>query len=318
VRALPGVTAAGTISSVPLTEGNTSLNVFPQSDSQLAAGESVQATWRLVDGGYFQAMGISLLRGRTFAGLSPEEARRSLIISQELARRVWGDADPIGKQLDPGGNRRFLTVIGVVGDVRSQHLGQGVVPAFYWSMHRFIYGPMHLVVRHQGEAAPLAAAIRVAVKEIDPSVPVFRVRPLAEIRAASLQQEKLGLGLLAGFTAAALLLATLGTYGVVTAAVQQRTTELGIRVAIGAQAGDILRLVLGQGLRLAALGSLWGLAGAWAASRLISSLLFATPPHDPLSYLAAATLLASIALAAAFLPARRATKVDPMVALRAE
>lgn len=318
VRALPGVTAAGTISALPLTEGNTSLNVFPQGDSQLAAGESVQAVWRLVDGGYFQAMAIPLVRGRTFAGLKPDEARRSVIISQELARRLWGEADPIGKQLDPGGNRRFLTVIGVVGDVRSQRLGQAPAPAFYWSMHRFIYGPMHLVVRHQGETAPLAAAIRATVKELDPAVPVFRVRPLAEIRATSLEQEKLVLGLLAGFTAAALLLATLGTYGVVAASVQQRTTELGIRVAIGAQAGDILRLVLGQGLRLAAYGCGWGIAGAWAASRLISSLLYATPAHDPLSYLAATALLALAALAAAFLPARRATKVDPMVALRAE
>lgn len=318
IGALPGVSQVGAISALPLTEGNTSLNVFPRGESLVPTGESVQSSWRLVDGGYFDAMRIPLLRGRTFAGLSPDEARRSVVISASLGRALWGDADPVGRQLDPGGNRRFLTVIGVVGDVRSQKLGASAAPTFYWSMHRFIYGPMHVVVRSSGDLAPLLPAIRATVKEIDPTVPLFRVRTLEQLRATNLDHERLLVSLLGGFTASALLLAALGTYGVIAFTVQQRTQEIGIRLAIGAQAGDILRLVIGQGFRLVALGAVFGLAGALIAARLLSTMLYETGATDPLSYLAATAVLALAALIAALLPALRATKVDPMVALRAE
>jgi len=318
VAALPAVAGAGVISALPLTEGNTSLNVFPEGDSPLPAGQSIQANWRLVDGGYFSALRIPLLRGRTFAGLSPDEARRSVVISASLARSLWGGLDPIGRRLDPGGGRRFLTVIGVVGDVRSEKLGVEPAPTFYWSMHNFIYGPMHLVVRSTGDLAPLLPAVRAAIKSLDPAVPVFRVRTLAALRATSLEQERILLALLAAFTGAALLLAALGTYGVISFAVQRRTAEFGIRLALGAQSADILRLVLGQGLRLVLVGAAFGLAGAFFAARLLAALLYRTEAVDPLSYALATGLLGLIALGAAFLPARRATRVDPMIALRAE
>lgn len=318
IAALPGVTQAGAISALPLTEGNTSLNVFPEGTSIVPAGESIQSSWRLVDSGYFEAMQIPLVRGRTFAGLTPDEARRSVVISTSLARALWGDSDPVGRQLDPGGNRRFLTVIGVVGEVRSQKLGSAAAPTFYWSMHRFIYGPMHLVVRSSGDPAPLLPAIRAAVKEIDPTVPVIRVRTLDQLRATNLDHERLLVSLLGGFTAIALFLAALGTYGVIAYTVQQRLPEIGIRIAIGAQTGDILRLIIGQGLRLVLFGAVFGVAGALAATRLLSSMLYETGATDPSSYLAATSVLVLTALLACLLPARRATKVDPVVALRAE
>ena len=318
VAHFPQVTGAGVISLLPLTDGNTSLNVFPKGESLLPAGKSIQSNWRLVDGGYFRAMQIPVLRGRDFTGLPPDEAVRSVVISATLARQLWGDADPIGRQLDPGGNGRFSTVIGVAGDVRSHALGTEALPAFYWSMHRFIYGPMNLVVRTTGDFDPLLSAIRAAIAEIDPSVPVFRVRSLEQVRATSLEQQRLILSLLGGFTAAAFLLAALGTYGVIAFTVQQRTQEIGIRIAIGAQAGDILRLVLGQGFRLVALGAIFGLAGAFASARLLSAMLYETGTTDPASYLIATAVLAAAALLAAFLPAKRATKVDPIVALRSE
>ncbi len=318
IGALPGVTQTGLISGLPLTEGNTSLNVFPQGESVVPTGESIQANWRLVDGGYFGAMQIPLLRGRTFAGLTPDEARRSVVISAQLAQLLWGKSDPIGRQLDPGGHQRMLTVVGVVGDVRNRNLGTEARPAFYWSMYRFIYGPMHLVVRSESDALALLPAIRAAVKEIDPTVPVFRVRTLEQLRATSLDQERLILSLLGGFTAVALLLAALGTYGVIAFTVQQRTPEIGIRIAVGAQSSDVLRLVLGHGARLAVLGSVFGLAAAFAGTRLLSAMLYQTSTTDVASYAIAVVALLVAALLASFIPARRATRVDPMTALRAE
>jgi predicted permease len=318
IAALPGVAGVGAISALPLTEGNTSLNVFPQGESVVAAGESIQSSWRLVDGGYFDAMRIPVMRGRTFEGLTPDEARRSVVISGSLARALWGDADPVGRQLDPGGGGRLLNVIGVVGDVRSQRLGATAAPTFYWSMYRFIYGPMHLVIRGTNDPAPLLSSVRAAVKEVDPTVPVFRVRTLEKLRASSLEQERLLVSLLGGFTGIALFLAALGTYGVIAFSVQKRTQEIGIRLAIGAQSGDILRLILGQGLRLVGMGAVLGLAGALASVRLLGAMLYETGTTDPASYLVATGVLAAAALIAALLPARRATKVDPMVALRAE
>ena len=319
ISTLPGVVHVGAISALPLTDGDTSNNLFPVGPSALPTGESIQSSWRLVDGGYFAAMQIPLLHGRTFAGLTPAEAARSIVISASLARTLFGDVDPIGRQvtnLRADGQR--LTVIGVVGNVRSQKLGTGPAPTFYWSMHRFIYGPMHVVVRSAGDPTALLASIRAAVKETDPTVPVFHVRTLEQLRATNLEQEKLMLSLLGGFAVSALLLAALGTYGVIAFTVQQRTPEIGIRLAIGAQTADILRLVLGQGLRLVALGTILGLAGAFAATRLLSAMLYETGAADPWSYLIATSVLSLAAFGAAFLPAQRATKVDPIIALRAE
>jgi putative ABC transport system permease protein len=318
VSALPGVEMAGVTSGLPLADGNTSLNVFPHGPSPLIVGESIQANWRLVGGDYFNAMGIPLLRGRSFAGLSKKEAAASVVISASLAKALFGDADPIGRGIDPGGHGRVLPVIGIVGDVRHGSLGAAPVPTFYWSMHRFIYGPMHLAVRTAGEPTAILGALRTAAREIDPTVPLFRVHTLEELRDESTARQRLALQLFGGFAAAALVLAALGTYGVVAFAVQLRTREIGIRVAVGAQRRDVMQLVLGRTLRLASIGIAAGLALAFAGSRLLASLLYATSPNDTLSYAVGIAGLLLAALAAGWLPARRAAKVDPMVALRAE
>ncbi len=325
---LPGVAGVGLISSLPLADGNTSNNVFPVGPAALPPGESVQSSWRLVDSGYFDAMQIPLARGRTFAGLSPNEARRSAVLSASLAKMLFGNDDPVGRQIaNKSANGQRLNVIGVVGDVRNARIGTPPAPTFYWSMHRFIYGPMQMVVRlapdaggdgAQVEAAPLAGAIRRLVKEIDPSVPVFRITRMDEFRHDSLARERLTTGLLTGFAGVALLLAALGTYGVISFGVQQRTQEIGIRIAIGASTRDILRLMLGDGFRLVAWGALFGLTGAFAGARLISSILYEIGTTDPWSYLVATSVLALAALVAVLLPAKTAAKVDPLVALRAD
>jgi putative ABC transport system permease protein len=319
IAALPDVASVGLISSLPLTDGNTSNNIFPLGPSALPVGESIQSSWRLVDGGYFETLQIPLARGRTFAGLSPDEARRSVVLSASLARGLFGDGNPLGRQIaNLSVHGQPLTVIGVVGDVRSTSLGTAPAPTFYWSMHRFIYGPMRMVVRTTRDTAPLAAEIRRIVGEIDPGVPVFRVSTMDEFRGDSLSRERLVTGLLAGFAGVALLLAALGIYGVVAFTVQERSREIGIRIAVGAQTGDVLRLILGQGARLAALGTALGLVGAFAASRLLATLLYQTSTLDALSYVLATVVLVAVALLASFLPARRATKVDPIAVLRTE
>ena len=319
IAALPQVAGVGLISNLPLTDGDTSNNVFPVGPTVLAPGQSIQSSWRLVDGGYFDAMQIPLLRGRTFAGLPPDQATNSVVLSASLARMLFGDQDAVGREIEQlrgGGDR--LTVIGVVGDVRSARLGEPPAPVFYWSMHRFLYGPMRMVVRTTGAIDPLAAAIRRIAKEVDSNVPLFRIKTMGEYRTESLSRERLLAGLLGGFSLTALGLAALGLYGVIAFTVQQRRREIGIRIAVGAQAGDILRLVLGQGFRLAALGTVLGLAGALAAARLLSAMLYEIGPTDFSSYLIATAVLALAAVGASLLPAQRAVRVDPIIALRAE
>ena len=312
VRALPGVEEAGFISTLPLGPGgNTSNNVFAAGPSRLGAGQSIQASWRLVDGGYFEAMRIPLLRGRTFDGLAPDEARRSLVLSASLARALFGDDDPVGRQVDPGGNNRLLRVIGVVGDVRNRQLAADPPPAFYWSFHRFTYGPMRLVVKSRLPAEQIVAAVRREVRAVDPGAPIFQVSTLAEVRAESLSQERLLLRMLWAFAGTALLLAALGTYGVVSFAVQQRTREFGIRLAIGADAARVRALVLRQAMRLVLAGAALGLAGALVAGRVVETLLFGVTPFDVASYAAATAALALAVLGAAWWPARRASRVNP-------
>lgn len=319
IAALPEVARVGLVNLVPLAEGDTNNPVFPVGPSVLPPGAAIQASWRLIDGGYFEAMQIPVLRGCTLAGLSPEEASRSVVLSASFARGLFGDVDPIGRQIDSlriGGDR--LNVVGVVGDVRGRWLSTGPAPTMYWSIRRFLYGPMHLVVRGGRNAVPSLPAIRTAIRDIDPSVPVFRVRTLEQLRADSLEQEQLILSLLSGFTGAALLLAALGTYGVMVFNVQRRTSEIGIRIAVGAQAGDVLRLILGDGMRLVALGILFGLGTAFAGARMLSTMLYETSTVDAPSYGVAALVLVAAAAIACWLPARRTLRIDPLVALRAD
>jgi putative ABC transport system permease protein len=314
LRAMPGVDAAGFITTLPLGPGGqTSQNVFAEG-SRLAPGESIQSSWRLIGGDYFQAMRIPLLRGRTFAGLSPDEARRSVILSASLAKALFGDADPLGREIRPVNNAR-LRVVGVVGDVRSSRLAADPRPAFYWSFQRFTYGPMRLVVKSQLPTEQIVAAVRREVRAVDPAAPIFQVWTLDEVRAGSLSEERLLLAMLWAFAGVALLLAGLGTYGVVAFAVQQRTREFGIRLAIGAEGKDVRRLVVAQAARLTVVGAGIGLAGALAASRLVDTLLFGVTPFDVTSYAVATLALASAVLLAAWLPARRAARVSPLVAL---
>lgn len=318
ISALPGVSSAGLITQLPLSGPGPSLNVFPLGPALIPNEESIQANWRLIHGDYFATMRIPLLQGHGFERLPPAQAASSIVVSRRLARTLFGDSDPIGRQLKLGSGAQPLTIIGLVGDVRSERLALEPAPAYYLSIHRFTWGPMSLVVRSPGELSPLVAALRKTIKEIDPGASLFQIRTMNDLRAESLEQERLLIALLGTFAGVALLLAALGTYGVVSFTVHQRTPEIGLRLAVGAQRHHILRLVLGQGFRLAALGLVLGLAGAFAASRVLAALLYETPATDTASYALAAVALAATALLASVVPAHRATRVDPLTALRAE
>lgn len=316
VAALPGVISEGSISLLPLTAGSTENNIYPVGPSRISPGATVQATWRLIHGNYFASMQIPLLRGSDFTALTPKQARSSMIVSASLARMLWGDEDPVGRKILRAGS--VFNVVGVVGDVRSEQLGVSPRPAFYMSVHRFTFGPQTLVVRSNGEVAPLVAAVRKAISGIAPTVPVFGIRSMIDVRSGSLYQLRFVIALMGGFAGVALLLSMLGVYGTVAFNVQGRRVEIGTRMAIGALPRDILGLLMGQSLYLALLSLVLGLAGAVAGSRVLSGFAYETHSFDLASFAIAGITLTLVTLVATLIPALRATRIHPIEALRAD
>jgi len=316
---LPGVTAAGGIASLPLT-GRGARGTFLIDNNPELKG---QAGYAPASAGYFAAMGIPILRGRLFDSSDTVNSPHVAVISQSLARRYWPNEDPIGKRIQFGSmdtDKRLLHIIGVVGDV-SNALDTEAGPMVYaYSLQRpqwWQVSSLSIVVRGTSQPQALIPAMRAAVEALCPDVPL-RFRTLDQVFSSSLDQRRFILSLFGVFAAAALLIAAIGVYGVMSYTVTQRTQEIGVRMALGAQAADVLRMALGHGLRLAVIGVALGLLAAFALTRLMKSLLFGVEATDPLTFTAVASLLTIIALLACMIPARRATKVDPMVALRHE
>lgn len=319
VSALPGVRAVGLTTSAPMARGNTSTNVFPVGPALLPETTSIQCEWRIVNADYFRALGTPLLKGRVFRPSDNGKAAKAVVINQALARLLWGDGDPIGRQINPGGGTDYSTVIGIVGDIRSRDPAIAPRPAYFMSAYRGIPPmPMTLALRATGDPRELLPAIRAEVKALDPGVPLAEIKLLDELVSDRLAQPRMQAGVLAGFAALALVLAVIGTYGVMAYAVSQRTREVGIRMALGAQRGDVLRPLMGEGVGLIAAGVILGLAGALAATRLMQSMLTNISVYDPLTFIATTVMLVAAALLACWLPARRAIRIDPLVALRAE
>ena len=318
LEALPGVTQVALSSGMPFGGGTTSMNASPVDPSSLQPDESIQTSWRIVSPGYFQALGVPLLQGRAFTGTDIGENEPVIIISEKLARRLWGKESALGKRLRPGPNAPY-TVVGVVGDTTLENLTGDDRPAMFFSLGQWWqWETMTVAVKADVAAATLAPAIRTVVQQLDPLQPVFNFRTMESLVTMQLQSPRLSSVLLTTFAALALVLAAVGIYSVMAASVARRTHEIGIRMALGAQNADIARLVLGHGLRLAAAGVLIGLAGAYAVARLLTSLLYDTATTDPVAYAATALILSAATLLACYLPARRATRVDPIIALRCE
>jgi putative ABC transport system permease protein len=237
-----------------------------------------------------------------------------------MARRYWLDEDPIGKPvlLLSFGSKPF-TIVGVANDVRSIGLDSDPAPMAYVSTAvAAMWNPMNLVIRTSGEPGSQVSAVRSSLGSIDPNIPVYEIRTVDELLSSSLGSRRFTMFLLGTFAAVALLLACVGLFGVMAYLVSQRTHEIGVRLALGARPGDVFRLIIGRGMALATAGSALGLAGAWAIGRFLESMLYQIKPSDPITLASAPVLLLAVAFLACYMPARRAMKVDPMVALRYE
>jgi putative ABC transport system permease protein len=321
VRSLPGVRAAGAVSGLPLSGLGGSGTTTIDNTSVPFEDTDPEADQRIVTPGYFQAMGISLVRGRLFDERDSNTAPPVAIIDESLAQTFWPNQDPIGKRVHPGGHGNKVpweTVVGVVRHVRNRTLEARSRVEVYWPEDQKPNGAMTLTILTFGNPMNLAPTIQREVSASDPDLPVYRVSTMGEVMGESVARRRLALILLGIFAGLALMLATVGIYGVTSYVVAQRQQEIGLRMALGAGRGDVLRLMMGQGMSTILIGLGIGLAAALLLTRLMRGLLFAVRPADPLTLCAAALLLMAVASVAIVIPARRATKVNPVVALRYE
>jgi putative ABC transport system permease protein len=316
LRAIPGVGAAALSSGPPFGGGNTGMSIRAIGANAHGA-EDIQADWRVVSDDYFRTLAVPILRGRTFDAREIKDATElSLVLSSDLARQFWPDADPVGRQVQLG-NKRILRIVGIVGNVRNLSLGIQPRPTMYFSTRQLMWSPMAVIVRSASDVA-VAPTIRKAVAVIDPQLAVFSVRTMEAMLDLDAAQPRLTAWLVALFAALALLLAAIGVYGVLAYLVAQRRQEIGVRMALGAQPGAVLQLVLGHALRLAAAGVALGVVGALVLGPYLASQLFGVNPRAIGTLAGVASALIAVAVVASYLPARRATRVDPLIALRAE
>ncbi len=318
VSQLPGVTAVGGINALPMTAKGSN-GTFLIDDDKSKPGD---AEYRVASGGYFSAMGIPLLRGRLFDQSDTPNSPHAAVISQSLARKYFANEDPIGRHIQFGnmdGYKQLLEIVGVVGDVREDGLDHGVAPTIYVNYYQRPKraADFSVVARANIDPPSLITAMRRELQKLNPDVPT-NFRTIEQIFSSSLDYRRFSLVLFGFFAAAGLLLAVTGIYGVMAYSVAERTREIGIRMALGARATDVLRLVLSNGMTLALIGVAIGLAGALALTRLLTSLLFGVTPTDSSTFAIVPLCLITVALFACYIPARRATKVDPLVALRYE
>jgi len=329
LQAVPGVDSLGAISALPMS-GLTARTEFLISGKPPARPSEVPgAQHRWVTPGYFAAMHMPLLRGRDFTEHDTKQSAGVVVIDEALARRFFADSDPIGTHIrvtlgDVTSDRDY-EIIGIVPSVKHNTLSEEALPTFYGPMPQipkpvagFLANNFSVVVRTSMDPQTIAEFVRRELRTVDSDVAISTVKPLEQIVTASVASRRFNLVLLAAFAGTALLLAGVGIYGVIAFLVATRTREIGIRMALGARRADVMRLILGQGLRLVLAGIAAGWVGALIATRGLTSLLFATAPTDPLTYTGVGALLIVVALLASYVPARRATKVDPIQALRTE
>ncbi len=318
VRQVPGVTAAALVSRLPYSGRNDArfqIDGRPVSDAQLLPSAEV----RLVSPDYFRTMAIPVLQGETMPDGVDSLSSTYAMVNRTLAEREWKGQSPIGQRIQlVGFGGPTATIVGVVNDVRQGAPDQPPLPEFYLS-YRLVAGQeMSLVVRTAGDPDALADRVVQSIRSVDPTQPVFGVKSMTRLLANAEAERRFSLLLLSLFAAIALLLSSLGIYGVMAYSTSQRRHEIGIRMALGAATPDVLRLVLQQGMRLVLLGLAIGLFGAWALSRVLAGQLYGISARDPFTYAAVALLLGTVAFTATWLPARRATRVDPMISLRSE
>jgi len=320
VRALPGVTSAGAGTDILMAELPWSGGVTLENRTLPAGLDGVEVVFDVVTPGFFETIGTRLLGGRhlTESDVGSGNGPEAVVINQAMARAFWPGEDPIGLRVRPGSDGPWITVVGIVADARRSGPDKEVRPSMYAPYRSLPRASMIVAARTSGDPASLAAPLREAVRSIDPSVPVSDVKSMEALLGERLAQRRVTAVLAGLFSGLALLLAAVGVYGVISYAVTQSTREIGVRIALGAGVWRVIRTVLARVLRLVTAGTVIGVAGALATSRFLESLLWGVASTDPRTLLAVPLILASVALVAGYIPARRAARIDPMIALRQE
>jgi putative ABC transport system permease protein len=325
LREMPGVAAAGAVTGLPLasTRGDWGIRIEGR---PVDPRVGLAADWQVITPGYFEALRTPLLAGRMFTDADRDDTLGVIIVNDTMARTYWPGITPVGRRMTMGGNARWLTVVGVVADVHHRGLDAQARAEMYRPHTQFRFGgpdgaavpAMTWAIRTAADPAAAASLARAAVRRVDPGLGVSEVETMEEVVADSTSDRRLNLLLFAMLGSLALALALIGVYGVVAYSVAQRTHEIGVRMAVGAEPADVLRMVLLQGAKLSLAGVALGTFAGLAAARALRGLLFHVSPTDPLTFAAVAAALAAVATLASYLPARRATRVDPMAALRGE
>jgi putative ABC transport system permease protein len=321
-RAIPGVQSAGIINTLPLSPGPT-LAFRVEGRPIVTVDKWPMVNFRNVSPDYFLTMNIPILKGRAFTQQDDLNAPRKIMINQALAQRDFAGEEPVGKRVafrnpEPNVEPSWFEIVGVTANVRSLELREEAQPELYFASRQDAFSQVAIVVRSTVEPESIAPALRQAVAEVDRTVPVSEVKTMEHIVSESVTQPRFNLFLLGLFSSIALLLSVAGIYGVTAYTVAQRTHELGIRIALGAQVGDVLRMILGQGMVVIGAGIVIGLVAAFGLMRLMNSLLFGVSATDPFTFIGITVVLIAAGLLACYVPARRATKVDPLTALRYE
>jgi putative ABC transport system permease protein len=325
LRATPGVASVSMASGLPplrrINANDTEIEGYQQTPDSPAQNVDY---WNVVDADYFKTLKIRTIEGRTFEPQDDNpKAMPVVVVNQALAKRFW-TGSPVGRRVNPGFNdpKVWFTIVGVVEDTKNAGMDKPAGPELYFQVRQvadqFLGGNVNFVVRAANDSAPLEGSIRNAVRELDSTLPVYNLWSMNELVSKSMVQPRFLALLLATFSGIALFLAAIGIYGVMAYSVAQRTQEIGVRMALGARPLHVLRLVLKQSLLMLLIGTVIGLAGAFALTRLMRTLLFEVTATDPLTYVSVIGLLVVVALLACYIPARRAAKVDPLIALRYE
>jgi predicted permease len=321
LQATPGIRSAASILPLPLGDSRISVS-FEVDGRPVPKSDEPSAWFHVVSPKYFSTMGVQLLKGRDFTERDDAQAPGVIVVNQEFARRFFPNEDVIGKHIKPGaagiGNAMMREIVGVVADVKHLSLSRDDTPEYYVPYTQCLFDPMTIVARTQGDPRSMLDAARNDLRALDKDLPVYSVRTMDDYLKASVSQPRFNTMLLGVFAGVALLLSAVGLYGVMAYTVGQRTHEFGIRMALGAERQDVLKMVLRRGLGLTLVGVAIGLVGAIALSRFLTGMLFGVHPHDPATLAGVSFVLVAVALLACYIPARRATKVDPMVALRYE
>ena len=318
LHSVSGVVSVGATSAGPEFGGYESIEIIPEGYRASTSAEFPQARYFNIGPNYFHTLETSILRGREFTNSDRRGAQSVVIINQTMAQRFWPNENPVGKHITLVRQNELQEIVGVVADIKHFDISDKMEPEVYWPYMQKVRGMTYFTIRTSGNPADLAIPITKRIYEFDPSITVLRVTPMDQLIGNSLKNPRFNLVLLGIFAGIALLLASVGLYGVISYLVAQRTHEIGIRMALGAQKSDVLRLVVGQGMVLTSIGIVVGLVGALAITRLLASMLYQVGATDPATFGSLAALLAVIALLACYMPARRAARVNPIEALRYE